>query len=116
MLGMHRSGTSMITRALVCLGVDLGDDLLDAVAGSNERGFWEDRSIVDLNDRLLAALGSRWDGLAISPDGTGNDYLVDILQRMHQHPASRVHELTPRLWKSLFASNRLRSAVYTLRV
>lgn len=35
-------------------------------------------------------------------------YLVDILQRVGQHPASRVAELTPRQWKPLFASNPLR--------
>jgi hypothetical protein len=40
------------------------------------------------------------------------DYLVDVLQRVGQHPASRVHELTPRLWKEHFASNPLRSAVH----
>lgn len=36
-------------------------------------------------------------------------YLVDVLQRVAQHPASRVEELTPRLWKTLFADNPLRS-------
>ena len=37
------------------------------------------------------------------------DYLVDVLQRISQHPASRVHELTPRMWKQLFADNPLRA-------
>ena len=41
------------------------------------------------------------------------DYLVDVLQRVGQHPASRVHELTPRLWKQNFAANPLRSALHT---
>ena len=40
------------------------------------------------------------------------DYLVDVLQRVGQHPAARVHELTPRLWKENFAENPLRSALY----
>jgi hypothetical protein len=31
-------------------------------------------------------------------------YLVDVLQRVGQHPASRVAELTPRLWKRHFAA------------
>jgi hypothetical protein len=39
-------------------------------------------------------------------------YLVDILQRVGQHPASRVAELTPRLWKHHFASAPLRSDLY----
>ncbi len=43
------------------------------------------------------------------------DYLVDVLQRVGQHPASRVHELTPRLWKPLFAENPLRSPLHRLR-
>ena len=30
-------------------------------------------------------------------------YLVDVLQRVGQHPAKRVNELTPRVWKTLFA-------------
>ncbi len=37
------------------------------------------------------------------------DYLVDVLQRISTHPASRVAELTPRLWKQHFAANPLRS-------
>lgn len=36
-------------------------------------------------------------------------YLVDVLQRVAEHPASRVAELTPRLWKQHFAANPLRS-------
>ena len=39
------------------------------------------------------------------------DYLVDVLQRVGQHPASRVEELTPRLWKQHFAANPLRSTL-----
>ena len=42
------------------------------------------------------------------------DYLVDVLQRVAQQPASKVHELTPRLWKTLFASNPLRSDLYDI--
>jgi transposase len=36
-------------------------------------------------------------------------YLTDVLQRVSEHPASRVEELTPRLWKGLFADNPMRS-------
>lgn len=38
-------------------------------------------------------------------------YLVDVLQRVGQHPASKVIELTPRVWKEKFAANPLRSDV-----
>ena len=38
-------------------------------------------------------------------------YLVDVLQRISVHPASRVDELTPRRWKEKFAHNPLRSLI-----
>ena len=39
-------------------------------------------------------------------------YLVDVLQRVAEHPASRVAELTPRLWKEHFAAHPLRSDIH----
>ena len=36
-------------------------------------------------------------------------YLVDVLQRISEHPASRVVELTPRMWKTSFADKPLKS-------
>jgi transposase len=39
------------------------------------------------------------------------EYLVDVLQRIGEHPASRVEELTPRRWKQLFGGNPMRSPV-----
>jgi transposase len=40
-------------------------------------------------------------------------YLVDVLQRVGEHPAARVAELTPRPWKALFAAAPLRSDLHT---
>ncbi|MBY0242554.1 MAG: transposase domain-containing protein [Burkholderiaceae bacterium] len=40
------------------------------------------------------------------------DYLVDVLQRIDLHPAAQVEQLTPRVWKTLFAANPLRSDLY----
>ena len=42
------------------------------------------------------------------------DYFVDVLQRVAQHPASKVEQLTPRRWKDLFADKLLRSDLYDL--
>jgi len=42
------------------------------------------------------------------------DYFVDVLQRVGQHPASLVHQLTPRIWKAMFAGNPLRSDLHDL--
>ncbi|GMV30035.1 MAG: hypothetical protein AMXMBFR59_21600 [Rhodanobacteraceae bacterium] len=55
--GMHRSGTSVTTRIINLLGVELARDLIPAGIG-NERGHWESRAVQELNNRLLAALGS----------------------------------------------------------
>jgi hypothetical protein len=61
-LGMHRSGTSLITRSLQLLGVGLGNDLHPA-GFDNPKGFWEDRECLEINNRLLAHLGSAYDRL-----------------------------------------------------
>ena len=36
-------------------------------------------------------------------------YLVDVLQRISEHPASEVIDLTPRVWKTKFAHNPMKS-------
>ncbi len=41
-------------------------------------------------------------------------YRVDVLQRVGQHPANQVIELTPRMWKKKFADNPLRSDLKVL--
>jgi hypothetical protein len=57
---MHRSGTSAVARGLQALSVYLGDDLYGAHP-ENPTGYFEDRSIVELDERVLKALGVRWD-------------------------------------------------------
>lgn len=59
-LGMHRSGTSALTRLLNLHGAVLGDDLLPA-GFDNPSGFWELREAVAIHERLLAGLGMAWD-------------------------------------------------------
>lgn len=59
-LGMHRSGTSFVTRAINLLGARLGDDLLGATT-SNPAGHWEHAYSLDINRRLLEMAGGRWD-------------------------------------------------------
>ena len=43
-------------------------------------------------------------------------YLVDVLQRVSEHPASRVADLTPRLWKAHFAADPMRSEIHDFPV
>ncbi len=62
-LGMHRSGTSTMARALMVLGVELGNNLMPALAGNNSKGFWEDMDVARFNEDLLSHLGAKWDSL-----------------------------------------------------
>lgn len=67
--GMHRSGTSMVSKMLSVAGLYLGhaSDLLPA-SGENEDGFWENGKFVRLNDELLNELGAGWDFPPVLPD------------------------------------------------
>ena len=55
-LGMHRSGTSTITRCLNLVGMDVGPHLL-VPDGGNSKGYWEHADAVRINDALLDSLG-----------------------------------------------------------
>ena len=68
-LGMHRSGTSALTRVLNLLGVDLGSELMAAAEGNNETGFWEHQAIVDTHEELMASWGMRWHDPRALPEG-----------------------------------------------
>ena len=57
--GFHRSGTSLLARLLHRAGLYIGDDLIGAME-SNPFGHFEDRSIVQLHDGILADNGLNW--------------------------------------------------------
>jgi hypothetical protein len=58
-LGMHRSGTSVLTQALGHVGVRLPARMLEAAA-DNQRGFFEPTAIVEIHERILASAGTSW--------------------------------------------------------
>jgi len=98
-LGMHRSGTSLITRLVSLLGLSLcrHDDLL--VGGArNPRGHWESKSLVRFNDRLLGELGGTW----FCPPLLGSKD-VSLLLRRHASDAlatlQDAHPQRPWVWK-----------------
>lgn len=62
-LGMHRSGTSLLTRGLQVLGVELGDNLFGGIIGNNDKGFFEDVDVNGFNVQFLQALGRDWHSL-----------------------------------------------------
>lgn len=58
-LGMHRSGTSVLTQLLSLAGLRLPTHLLGGQKG-NEQGHWEPKTILDLHERMLEEAGSQW--------------------------------------------------------
>jgi hypothetical protein len=66
-LGMHRSGTSALTRVLSILGAALPRYVMGA-GPSNETGHWEPEKLVEFHDEMLAELDSAWhDWAALDP-------------------------------------------------
>jgi len=65
-LGMHRSGTSALTRIIGHLGATLPLDPMPETA-DNPGGYWESRSIARFNNRLLESAGTRWNDDAPLP-------------------------------------------------
>ncbi|WP_273773282.1 sulfotransferase family protein [Brucella intermedia] len=59
-LGMHRSGTSVLTRIINILGAELPVNCLGANE-SNATGHWEPRSLIWLHEHMLHEGGSQWD-------------------------------------------------------
>lgn len=59
-LGMHRSGTSAMSRTINLLGAQISSNLLTPES-DNPLGYWEPVDLVILNDWFLSAAGSAWD-------------------------------------------------------
>jgi hypothetical protein len=58
-LGMHRSGTSAVTRVVNLLGANIGTNILLPGHGNSE-GFWEHGDAMRINHYLLEAFGHTW--------------------------------------------------------
>ena len=59
-LGVHRSGTSVLAAGLEALGISLGRKS-EWVNEDNPKGFFENQDITPFNERLLRFLHARWD-------------------------------------------------------
>lgn len=67
-LGMHRSGTSALTRVVNLLGAELGTQLMQA-AQDNAKGFFEHEVAVQIHEKLMTALGIGWQDGTPLPEG-----------------------------------------------
>lgn len=80
-IGMHRSGTSMVTRMLSLCGLHLGPaEQLSGASASNPTGHFEQTQMLLVNDVVLDRLGLAWDHVpALPPEGWASDPALDDL-------------------------------------
>ena len=114
-LGMHRSGSSALTRGLTVLGVDLGDNLLPSNAG-NTKGYWEDNDLNELCEAILTAIQGVWHSTALVTQAdldvpqvkAAKSAAIDMLQKKMQESSifglknPRLAKMLP-FWQDVFA-------------
>ena len=59
-LGMHRSGTSLIANFMHAIGVDIGHDRAPADEW-NAAGYWESETIFQFHEKILEQLNCTWE-------------------------------------------------------
>lgn len=91
-LGMHRSGTSAITRLLHALGLEVGNELLPARV-DNPEGFFEDARVVDLDTRLLEQQRILWyqpvdvaEPVRARDEKLNDEARALLIKRLDEHP------------------------------
>ena len=84
-VGMHRSGTSAVTKTINLLGAKLPSHLMPPHAEFNAAGYWESQEVADLNDQILATAGSCWDDvLPFDPDKLAPEALHEFKRRAEE--------------------------------
>ncbi len=114
-VGMHRSGTSLLTGCLYRMGAYFGDlQLSNGSNIENPEGFWERKDVRQLNDQLLDAGGCDWDRVSeFRPELISQEAIskfeqnaATIAEEIGQFPVSVLKEprfciLLP-FWEKLF--------------
>lgn len=93
-LGSHRSGTSVLSRALLATGVNLGDGLIEP-RSDNPKGFFEDQITNQLNERLLSRIERQWNSLLL-PDSVNPQDISDYQNSLKENVIRRFEGLP--LW------------------
>jgi hypothetical protein len=98
-VGMHRSGTSMVAKLLQRAGLNLGDEAdLMPPAEENPEGFYEHLEFVGLNDEVLNVAGAGWD-CPPAADFNWDDNALDSFRARARRQAVLVGERLPWGWK-----------------
>lgn len=100
-VGMHRSGTSAVTRLVNLMGVPLSDpsDLLGAVESSNPTGHWESLALLEINDRILTTLGGAWSAPPILLPGWERGQAMAELRRVAVRVFAATYRTRTWAWK-----------------
>lgn len=73
-VGMHRSGTSMVARLLNLCGLYLGpEELLLGPDQGNPEGHFEHKGFIEVDEAVLSIIGGSSDSPPDLPNGWGND-------------------------------------------
>lgn len=80
---MHRSGTSLLTRILNLLGMNLGhgEVLTTEPVADNPKGYWEHSELTLVSDAILKRYGGCWDKPPALPQNWETDAALDDLRR-----------------------------------
>ena len=77
-IGMHRSGTSMVTRLLNLCGLYLGSpEMMLGPDPSNPMGHFENIGFLKIDDALLSRFGASWDNPPAMPEGWERDAALE---------------------------------------
>jgi len=71
-MGMHRSGTSLVGQLLADAGIDIVNTMISDK--NNEAGYYEDMDVMVKNDRILSFNGGTWHS---PPDVMNGKYEFD---------------------------------------
>lgn len=85
-LGMHRSGTSMVAGVCHFLGIMMGEDLVVGNTKEQPGGYYEDRDIMMINERMLSNAGGGW---SHPPD---SNQLLDAGEQMAEEIKSLIKD------------------------
>jgi hypothetical protein len=98
-VGMHRSGTSAVTRVINLLGVPLGreDDIY--TAEDNPSGHWESNTLCDLDDMILHVFGGFDMGMPPMPRSWLRSRRAEYLQGVMRATFDDVYRGEQWLWK-----------------
>lgn len=82
-LGMHRSGTSVLSGLISIQGFHLGASQMP-LREDNPKGFFENHAIYRFNQDILEACGTSWDNYSFTIDQINDDDLKKYRQKAKQ--------------------------------